>query len=569
VIGAQVLARLLAGYDVTHVFFVPTMLSDTLYQMERRTSIGRILTHGEKAAAYMADGYARVSGKPGVCFAQMVGAANLASGLRDAYLACSPVIAINGGSYVMSRGRNTYQENDDSSTFRSVTKWDTRVDTAERLADSIRQAFRSATSGKPAPVNIELAGHFGEVVERGEAGDDVLVEERFIQAPAFRPCAEEDAVREAARILTEAKRPIIVAGGGVRRSGAENELRKLAVSLNIPVATSLNAKDTFPGDTPLSVGVVGLYSRKSANRAVLEADLIFFVGSKTGSQVTHNWQVPPRGTRVIQLDIDAEELGRNYPNDVSLLGDAKVTLEKLHLSADVTTAESRQSWTERARSLVDEWRREFGEVMTADAHPIRPERICNVLSESLPDDAIVVSDTGHAGMWTGGMVDLKSTQSYIRAAGSLGWGFPGSLGVKLASPDRPVVLFTGDGGFYYHLSELETAVRWNIGTVTIVNNNRSLNQEMEVYEPAYGGTLHGKHHELWQFNEISFAEMAQAFGAKGIRVTRGRDLKFALEEALAERGPTVIDVETDISAVAPLAFLYEDRQTPEAEILQP
>ena len=553
--GAEILARMLEGYEVTHVFFVPTILSETLYQIEKQTTIGRVLTHSEKSAAYMADGYARASGKPGICFAQMVGAANLAAGLRDAYLACSPVIGMSGGPYLMSRERNAYQENDDFSMLRSVTKWSTRVDTAERLGDTIRQAFRSSTSGKPGPVSIEFAGHFGEIVEQGEAGTDVMVEERFIRAPAFRPCAEEDAIREAARVLASARRPIMVAGGGVRSSGAEKELLELAESLKIPVATSLNAKDTFPGDNPLSVGVVGLYSRESANRAVLEADLVFFIGSKTGSQVTLSWQVPPRGTAVIQLDIDPEELGRNYPNEVSLLGDAKVTLEKVRLSADAMTAELRQSWEKRVRSLVREWRRGSEKVMTAEVDPIRPERVCNVLGEFLPDDAILVSDTGHAGMWTSQMVDLGSGQEYIRAAGSLGWGFPGSLGVKLASGDRPVVLFTGDGGFYYHLTDLETAVRWNIGTVTIVNNNRSLNQEMEVYEPAYGGTLHGKHYELWQFQEMNFAEMAESFGARGIRVTRERDLQLAIEEALAERRPTVIDVVTDISAMAPLAFV--------------
>jgi acetolactate synthase-1/2/3 large subunit len=204
--------------------------------------------------------------------------------------------------------------------------------------------------------------------------------------------------------------------------------------------------------------------------------------------------------------------------------------------------------------------------MTADEEPIRPERVCGVLTDMLPDDTVLVSDTGHAGMWTGGMVDLKDGQGYIRTAGSLGWGFPASLGAKLALPSRPVVLFTGDGGFYYHLGELETAVRWNIATTTIVNNNRSLNQEVEVYEPAYGGELHGLHHQLWQFGDVDFAAVAEAVGATGIRVSQAEDLPLALEQALSTPGPTVIDVVTDITAMAPLAFLPTHAEPTEAGV---
>jgi len=285
---------------------------------------------------------------------------------------------------------------------------------------------------------------------------------------------------------------------------------------------------------------------------------VFFVGSQTGSQVTHSWRVPPAGTPSIQLDIDPEELGRNYPNRVSLFGDAKLTLELLLESAiPAYEAEAREAWVARAQGFVAEWRDAIADAQASDETPIRPERICGELNKLLPDDALLVSDTGHAGMWTGGMIDLKSGAGYIRTAGSLGWGFPASLGAQLALPERPVVLFTGDGGFYYHLSELETAVRWKIPLITIVNNNRSLNQEVEVYEEAYGGELRGKHHELWHFREIDFARAAEAFGATGLRVANPADLPLAIEQAFNERRPTVIDVVTDITAMAPLAYLPE------------
>jgi acetolactate synthase-1/2/3 large subunit len=556
VIGGEYLARTLDDYGVTHVFFVPTILSRTLYELERSTEVMRILTHGEKAAAYMADGYARASGRPGICMAQMVGTANLAAGLRDAYLACSPMIAITGGPEAASRDRNAYQENDDARMMRSVTKWSTRVDDVERLPDAVRQAFRAATTGKPGPVHLELAGHFG-AVEDDELEIDVFAEPRFGQVPPFRPLPELELLEEAARALEAALRPVIVAGGGVRASDGGAELRALAEALAIPVATALNAKDLLPGHHPLNVGVPGLYSRKCANRAVLEADLVFFVGSRTGGQVTLDWQVPKRGTPVIQLDLDPAELGRNYPNRVSLLGDAKATLAELHRIADARTAATRAPWIERVRELVGEWRSETEGQLTADVEPIRPERVCRILEDVLPEDAVLVADTGHSGMWTGGLIDLKDGQRYIRCAGSLGWGLPAAIGATLAVRDRPVVLFTGDGGLYYHLAELETAARWGIPTVILVNDNRSLNQEVEVFEEAYGGKLHGRHHELWHFRDVDLAEVSTSLGANAVRVTRSEELTPALEAALQHDGPTVLDVVTDVDAMAPTAFVYD------------
>jgi len=559
--GAQFIADSLEAYGVTHVFFVPAVLNHTLAQLDLRTDIKRILTHGEKSAAYMADGYARVSGRPGVCFAQCVGAANLAAALRDAYLACSPMVVLTGGPDDNTRHRHTYQQIDDFPLFEPLTKYNARVDDVTRLPDVLRQAFRAATTGAPGPVHIELAGHQAEL-EREEGELSVVPERQFGLVPPARPLADTGTVAEVARQLEQATRPVIVAGGGTRISGAGAELLELAERLAIPVATSLNAKDVIPGSHPLNVGVPGLYCRKSANRIVLEADLVFFVGSHTGSQVTFNWQVPPRKTPVIQLDIDPEELGRHYPNRASLLGDAKAVLRQLVDAADASTAASRRPWVERAQALVGEWREEYAPLMNSDAVPIRPERVCKELSELMPPDTLLVSETGHSGMWTGGMIDLdKPGQGFIRAAGSLGWGLPAALGAKLALPDRPVLLFSGDGGFWYHLSELETAVRWNINAVLLINNNRSLNQELDIYTDAYGGELREKHAELWHFSDINFAEVAQAMGADGIRVNKPSELAGALDKAFSTKKPCVVDVATEMTAIAPLAFLYENAST--------
>ena len=545
--GSRFFAEAMQAYGVTHIFFVPTMLLPAMAEMEDM-NIRRVVTHGEKAAAYMADGYARASRRPGICMAQNVGAANLAAGLRDAYMACSPVIAITGGPDSESRYRHLYQEIEDFSMFEPVTKFNARIDRLNRLPDLLRQAFREATSGAPGPVHLETRGSHGQVVE--EEGDlELIVEERHKEFPAFRPEPELERVRDAAAALRQAQRPVIVAGGGVTASQAAQEVVELSEKVSIPVATSLNGKGTIADDHPLSVGVVGTYSRSCANRAVAEADLVFFIGSHTGSQVTNNWKIPRPGTAVIQLDISAADLGRNYSNTVSLLGDAKATLRKM-IEA-LQPMEPRTSWIRRVQQLVNEWRDQVAPLRDSDAVPMRPERLCKEITEFLPPNAVVVSDTGHSGIWSGTMIDLnKPGQRYIRCAGSLGWAFPASLGVKCALPDTPVLCFTGDGGFYYHLAELETAVRFGINAVIVVNDNHSLNQETRLFDSAYGGQQRGRAGEMWIFEDINLAKVAEAMGCFSVRVERPSDIQSVLERAFAANKPAVIDVVSDIKALA-------------------
>jgi acetolactate synthase-1/2/3 large subunit len=555
--GSRLIAEMLKGYGVTHVFFVPTILMEALAEMDE-LGIRKILTHGEKAAAYMADGYARASGRPGICLAQQIGASNLAAGLRDGYMACSPVIALTGGPAPAGRYRHSYQEVEDFSQFDAVTKLNIQLDDLVRLPDLLRHLFRAATSGVPRPVHLRLRGSHGQGVE-GEADLEPLVEPQFARVPAFRPEPEIEHVRAAAAALAGASRPIIVAGGGVVASQAQPELVQLAEQLQVPVATSLSAKGAILDTHPLAVGVAGTYSRACANRAVAEADLVFFVGCHAGGQVTANWRVPAPGTPVIQLDIDAEELGRNYPNRVSLHGDAKATLRRLIELAPRRDPAAAAAWTGRVRQLVAEWRSEAERMRASDAVPLRPERLCKEIAEALPANGVVVSDTGHAGMWTGQMMDMTHPQQrYIRCEGSLGWGLPGAMGVKCALPERPVVCFTGDGGLYYHLAELETAARCGIHLVVVVNNNGSLNQEIPLVETAYRGKRGDRHRpdEIWRFmKNADLSKVAQALGCAGFRVERPSELQELLPRALAMEKPVLIECMSDEQALAPTAWV--------------
>jgi len=331
---------------------------------------------------------------------------------------------------------------------------------------------------------------------------------------------------------------------------------KLARTLSVPVATSLNAKALVPENEPFYIGVPGTYSRSCTNKILKRADLVIYIGSQTGGMVTHFWKIPPGGTPVIQIGIDPSDLGRNYPNVVSVLGDAKVTLLALNeaVAGGKSKAGGKKKWLEELQSTVDEWRAEVKPLRESNADPMRPERIWKEIGDWLPRDTIVVCDTGHAGMWSAQQLWVNRPWDFIRAAGSLGWAFPASLGAKCAMPKKPVVCLTGDGGFWYHMQELETAVRCNIPTVTIVNNNNSLNQETTIFQHAYGGKPSSKQSEMWHFSKVDFSAIAEQMGALGIRVTKPGELRSALDRALTSDRPAVVEAISDIEALAPTAW---------------
>jgi acetolactate synthase I/II/III large subunit len=286
-------------------------------------------------------------------------------------------------------------------------------------------------------------------------------------------------------------------------------------------------------DHPLNVGVPGSYSRWCANKAVGAADLVFFIGSHTGGQVTNGWQVPKLGTKTVQLDINPEELGRNYPNAVSLNGDAKVVLQQM-IATIGNQPPRRAEWVEQVQSYVKDFWAESDPLRTSDAVPIRPERICKEFEEWLPANATLVVDTFHAAMWTAQMTRMKAGQTYLRCGGSLGWCFPATLGAKAATPDRPVIGFAGDAGFYYHMAEMETAVRNKINAVMVVNTNYS------------GGVLEKVAYE----RSVDFSKVAQAMGCFGIRVEKPADIRGALEKALASNRPAIVDIVSDAEVIA-------------------
>jgi len=549
--GARLIAETLKGYDVTHVFFMLAILRRTLVELED-LGIQRILAHSEKSAAYMADGYARISGKPGVCMAQSVGAANLAAGLQDPYLAHTPVIAVTGRKTPIAQYRNAYQELIHGPLYESVTKFDANVDTIEQVPHLFAQAFRETTTGAPRPVHLDLLGFTGEKIEAATTEEALIINRQFACNPSIRPAPEPDILKEAVKILEKAERPVIVAGRGVVMSSAASEVVQLAERLSIPVATSNDGKGVILETHPLSVGVVGSYSCRCANRVVSEADLVIFIGCSTGDQVTLDWTIPGPGTKIIQIDINPSELGKNYGNTLGIMGDAKVTLN--HLLAGFEKEDRRKTWVSNVGQIVKEWMDAIAPLQTSDAVPIRPERLCKSIADILPPDAILVADTGYSAVWSSTMIRITDpNQRYIRAAGSLGWAFPAALGAKCAAPEKPVICFTGDGGFWYHLGELETARRWGINTVTVINNNNGLGQSITGMNNAYGDSP-GKRKETYGFEATNFAKIAEDIGCMGIRVETPDAISPALKEALSADKPVVVDVLTDLTCKPPATW---------------
>ncbi|MBN2325158.1 MAG: thiamine pyrophosphate-binding protein [Spirochaetes bacterium] len=540
--GARYIAETLNGYGVTHVFYVEAILRRTLVEMEK-LGIKRILAHSEKAAAYMADGYARASNRPSVCMSQSVGAANLSAGLQDGFLGHVPILAFTGRKPPIYQYRNAYQEIEHNEMFDAVTKYNVRVDGTDQLPHILPQAFREATTGRPGPVHVDFLGYEGDLTDLDELSADVVVEERYGRCPAHRIVPEESDILEAAKLLREAERPVMVVGRGAVVSQAADEIRAVSRRLSIPVVSSIDGIGLMPDDDPLYVGPVGTYCRPCANRVVSEADLTFFVGCGAGDQVTKNWTLPPAGARVVQIDIEPAELGRNYPGTTGICGDAKTSLALL-LGFLTETREDTQ-WAMRARELREKWEKQVEAHSMSDAVPIRPERLCREITGTLPQDAVVVSDTGYSAIWAGTLIRItKPEQLFLRASGSLGWAFPAGIGAKCALPERPVVAFSGDGAFWYHLQEMETAVRRNLPTVTVINNNSVLGQSQVGIRRAYGGDS-GKESDQYRFLDTDFARIAESMGALGIRVERPEDIARAMETAIISNRPAVVDVVTE------------------------
>lgn len=550
--GAEWLARTLRQSEVSHLFFVDAVLRRTLLALDP-LGVQPVLAHTEKSAAYMADGYARIAGRPGLVAAQAVGAANLAAGLQDAWLGRAPVLALTGRKPLGHQHRNAYQEVAHAPLYAPVTKHAAMVERAEDLPRALRFAWSAMLAPPPRPAHLDLNGLMGEVIERGEIAEPPLALAGW-RAPRTRSIAAD--LDRAAELLRGAQRVLLVVGEGAQLSGCGAEVLALAEALRAPIVTSLGARGIVPTRHPLHLGVLGAYAAPAANRVAQEAELVFFIGADPGDMLTNYWRTPRPGVRALQLDADAMEFERSYALECALHGDPKLSLAAL--LPLLRGAAREDAYARRAADAMAEWRAAMAPRLASRDAPIDPARLCAEITRALPEHAILVADTGYSGIWTGNLIELDgSTQSYLRAAGSLGWSFPAALGAKCAAPHRKVLCWSGDGALYYHLTELETARRRGIAVTLVVNNNSGFGQGWPNYLRQAGNNPRAAEQVL-RFGPTNFAEIARGFGVEGIRVEHPDQLAPALARALAADHSVVVDVATDITARAPEPWTPEE-----------
>jgi acetolactate synthase-1/2/3 large subunit len=358
-------------------------------------------------------------------------------------------------------------------------------------------------------------------------------------------------VAQMVALLTQGEKPLIVAGGGVIISEAWDELTALADALSIPVATTLGGKGAIDAAHDLAVGVIGRNSSKVGNDAVRDAGMILAIGTRLGGLATHRWTLPFGEKRLIQVDSDAAIVGHNYPNELGVVGDAKLTLAMaLSIVEEKKARRPRTPWAKEIAQRVETWRGHAARL--ADERPndgIHPADVIARLREVMAPEDLVAADTGAHGGWVGGLFPVKAGRSLIRANGSLGWVFPGAMGAVLAAPQRRTVAVTGDGGMLYHIAEFETALRCDIPVVAVVLNNASLASERHHQESHYKRVIT----EVCDYRDVDFAAVARAFGAQGVRVEDRADLRDAVRDALASKMPALVDVRVSRDAHAPSA----------------
>lgn len=546
--GGVLVTEILRAYGVRYVFGVPgdtgLVLYDALYQAQARGDITHILARDERSAAFMADVYARVSFRPGVCEGPSgAGATYLAAGLAEPHASSIPVIAINSDTPLSSEGRNVLTALDQPALFAPITKWSVLVKQTERIPDAFRQAFRVATSGRPGAVQITLPM---DILAREAEGALLHAEESCRQYPAYRTRPDPVAVEEAAEILWQARLPVIIAGGGAVTSQAWEEVTAVAEALGAPVGTSICGKGAIAEDHPLSMGVVGGNGgRPYANGLLRAADVVFYVGCKTDSVTTEGWTLPSPGAHqtILHLDVDPTEVGRNYPTAVGLVGDAKLGLTDLLAAIRARGGQPRSNPLDHIADAVAAFWEEFHTKAAARTVPIKPQRVIHTLARLLPTDSIVIADAGTPTPFTAAYLRSAPGRQVIipRGYGGLGYAIPGVLGAKLARPEATVVGLMGDGSFGMSAGELETVGRLGL-PVTIIQFNNACFGWIKISQRLFHG---GRYFGVDFSAETDHAGIARGFGLQGIRVENPEGLETALRSALAADRPTFVDVVTE------------------------
>lgn len=535
--GAKALISALEKEGVEVIFGLPGGANLPIYDALVGANVRHILVRHEQSASHMADGYARIKRKAGVCFATSgPGATNLVTGIATAYADSSPVVAVTGQVPLNMIGKDAFQETDIIGVANPCTKYAFQPRSPAEIPETVKKAFYIAESGRPGPVLVDIP----KDVQTAEA------EMKFpdlIKVRGYNPSTEGDLseVGRAVELILKAEKPIIMAGGGVILSGAFAELQALAELLMVPVVTTFKGKGAFPENHPLAMGPIGMHGHAEANKIIIEADCILAIGARFSDRSVGRFDEFGKGMSIIHMDIDPAEIGKNKSVDVAIVGDVKSSLKTLVklLSKKIPKRASESPWLRRRKELIQY----FSETIKDYPRDITAKKSLKKLRELLPAKGIVTTEVGQCQMWASLHFDVIAPGTFFSSTGlgTMGFGFPASIGAKAAAPNVPVVDIAGDGSFNMTENSLAVSVLDKLPVIVFLMNNYMLGMVAQWQRTFYGRRYSGVH----QHNCPDYVKIAEAYGAQGIRAQSMTELEKAIKSALKSDVATVIDIPID------------------------
>jgi acetolactate synthase I/II/III large subunit len=536
--GAKALIQALEKEAVDVVFGLPGGANLPIYDALVGANLRHILVRHEQSAAHMADGYARIKRKAGVCFATSgPGATNIITGIATAYADSSPIVAVTGQVPLAMIGKDAFQETDIIGIANPCTKYSFQPRAAGEIPEAVKKAFFIAESGRPGPVLVDIPKDVQQATAEMKFPD-------LIKVRGYNPVVDADLseLGRAVDLLFKAERPIIMAGGGVILSGAFSELQALAELLMIPVVTTFKGKGAFPENHPLAMGPIGMHGHAEANKIILEADLILAIGARFSDRSVGRFDEFGKGINIVHMDIDPAEIGKNKSVDVAIVGDVRSSLRTLVKMLSKKVAKKRDPdnpWLKRRKELIQY----YSETLKDYPREITAKKSLKKLRELLPPNAIVTTEVGQCQMWASLHFDVISPGTFFSSTGlgTMGFGFPASIGAKAARPSVPVVDIAGDGSFNMTENSLAVSVLEKLPVIVFLMNNYMLGMVAQWQRTFYSRRYSGVH----QHNCPDYVKIAEAYGAQGIRAQSMRELEKAIKSAIKGDVATVIDISID------------------------
>ncbi|NLY42805.1 MAG: biosynthetic-type acetolactate synthase large subunit [Clostridiaceae bacterium] len=535
--GAQVLVKALEDHGVTTIFGYPGAANAPIYDVLAGSKIRHILTRHEQGAAHAASGYARATGEVGVCMATSgPGATNLITGIATAYMDSIPIIAITGQVSTEVIGRDVFQEVDITGATAPFCKHNYLVKNSKDLSRIIHEAFHIASTGRPGPVLIDMPID----IQLGEAEYD---EHKEPDIRGYKPTYKGHALqlKRIAEAIAQSSRPVICAGGGVISSAASDELLELVEKVGIPVTSTLMGIGSIPGDHPLFLGMLGSHGVSTANQAVNKADLLIIMGARAADRATGNTDKFAKQAKIIHIDIDPAEIGKNLGTHIPIVGDIKIVLQQLK---KYLVSDYKKEWVD----TVTEWKnkqllKNADSINADDGAYVNPKYVLSVLSDLTKGDAILTTEVGQNQIWAANHYRTIYPGSFITSGGlgTMGYGLPAAIGAKIGRPDKTVIVVSGDGSFQMSMQELATIKQWNVDIKIILFNNERLGMVRELQKIKYKG----KYFAVTLEGSPDFIKLAAAYGLPGEKVTKNSEVRNALSRALQNKGTYIVEFTVD------------------------